>query len=120
MGTRESFEGKNVVSLAEIYKVLSQEWFIESINLGALVSNMSNKILMNSKIKKKLFHLLLVKELFTISLEEGREFKKIVSKRACEISQSKLPTDILFDFPSALIYLLNLFANGLSAMKPES
>lgn len=80
---------------------------------------MSNKILMNSKIKKKLFHLLLVRELFSISLKEGREFKKIVSKKACEISQSKLPTDILFEFPSALIYLLNMFAQGLSAIKPE-
>jgi hypothetical protein len=61
VGTRESFEGKNVVSLAEIHRVLSQEWFREGINLTALVSNMSNKILMNSKIKKKLFHLLLIR-----------------------------------------------------------
>lgn len=72
MGTRESFEGKNVVSLAEIYRVMSQSWFAQSINLPALISNMSNKILMNSKIKKKLFHLLLVRELFAIPLEDPR------------------------------------------------
>jgi hypothetical protein len=76
---------------------------------------MSNKILMNSKIKKKLFHLLLIRELFSIPLEDPREFKKIVSKRASEVSQSHLPTDALFDYPSALIYLLSLFADGLSA-----
>jgi hypothetical protein len=72
VGTRESFEGKNVVSLAEIYRVMSQPWFAATINLPALVSNMSNKILMNSKIKKKLFHLLLVKDLFAIPLDDPR------------------------------------------------
>lgn len=114
VGTRESFEGKNVVSLAEIHRVMSQGWFQEGINLTALLSNMSNKILMNSKIKKKLFHLLLIRDLFAIPLQDPREFKKLVSKKANEVSQSKLPDDPLFQFPSALIYLLSLFAQGLS------
>jgi len=61
---------------------MSQEWFNQGINMTALVSNMSNKILMNSKIKKKLFHLLLIKELFAIPLQDAREFKKQVSKKA--------------------------------------
>jgi hypothetical protein len=113
VGTRESFEGKNVVSLAEIHRVMSQEWFSDGINLAALVSSMSNKILMNSKIKKKLFHLLLIRELFTIPLQDPREFKKQVSKKANEVAESKLPDDPLFNFPSALIYLLHLFAEGL-------
>lgn len=65
---------------------------------------------MNSKIKKKLFHLLLIKELFTIPIEDAREFKKLVSKKASEVSESKLPDDHLFSFPSALIYLLHMFA----------
>jgi hypothetical protein len=115
VGTRESFEGKNVVSLAEIYRVMSQPWFASTINLPALISNMSNKILMNSKIKKKLFHLLLVRDLFAIPLDDPREFKKLVSRHANEVAQSRLPTDPLFDYPSALIYLLSLFADGLAA-----
>lgn len=82
VGTRESFEGKNVVSLAEIYRVMSQPWFATAINLPALLSNMSNKILMNSKIKKKLFHLLLVRGLFAIPLHDPRQFKKLVSRHA--------------------------------------
>jgi hypothetical protein len=92
---------------------MSQEWFSDGINLAALVSSMSNKILMNSKIKKKLFHLLLIRELFTIPLQDPREFKKQVSKKANEVSESKLPDDQLFNFPSALIYLLHIFAEGL-------
>jgi PIN domain nuclease of toxin-antitoxin system len=88
VGTREGFEGKNVVSLAEIHKVMSQEWFSKGINLAALVSSMSNKILMNSKIKKKLFHLLLIKELFTIPVDDAREFKKMVSKKSSLIRNS--------------------------------
>ena len=92
---------------------MSQQWFGEGINFPALVSNISNKILMNSKIKKKLFHLLLVRELFSIPLENAREFKKLVSRRANEVAQSHLPDDPLFAYPSALIYLLSLLAERL-------
>ncbi len=67
VGTRKSFEGKNVVSLTQIHKLMSQTWFKKYINIDVLISNMSNKILMNSKIKKKLFHLLLAKKLFEIT-----------------------------------------------------
>ena len=77
--------------------------------MGALSSNMSNKILMNSKIKKKLFHLLLIREIFNVPRTDQREFKKLVSKLANDVSNSKLPNDPLFDHPSALIYLLSLF-----------
>ena len=77
--------------------------------MGALSSNMSNKILMNSKIKKKLFHLLLIREIFNVPRTDQREFKKLVSKLANDVSHSKLPNDPLFDHPSALIYLLSLF-----------
>lgn len=75
-----------------------------------LMCSMSNKILMNSKIKKKLFHLLLIRELFTIPLHDAREFKKMVSKKANEVSESNLPNDELFSFPSGLIYLLHIFS----------
>lgn len=114
MGTRESFEGKNVVSLAEIHKVLNQQWFEDNINLQILISNMSNKILINSKIKKKLFHLLLIKDLFNVPKQEPKEFKKLVSKLANDVSHVKTQKDILFDYPSSLIYLLSLFAEGLA------
>jgi hypothetical protein len=70
---------------------------------------MSNKILMNSKIKKKLFHLLLIRDLLLLPRQDPREFKKMVSKLANDVAHSRLPNDPLFSFPSALIYLLSLF-----------
>jgi hypothetical protein len=110
-----------VVSLAEIYRVMSQPWFGGTINLPALVSNMSNKILMNSKIKKKLFHLLLVRDLFAIPRDDPREFKKLVSRHANDVALSTFSPDALFDCPSALIYLLSIFADGLAApLQPHS
>lgn len=68
---------------------------------------------MNSKIKKKLFHLLLIKELFGLPLLDCKDFKKMVSRKANEITSSKLPNHSLFQHPSALIYLLRLLAEGL-------
>lgn len=41
---------------------------------------------MNSKIKKKLFHLFIVKNLFQIYHEDLKEFKKKISKLANSIS----------------------------------
>jgi hypothetical protein len=119
VGTRESFESKNVVSLAEIHKLISQPWFADGINLTALVSNMSNKILMNSKIKKKLFHILLIKELFSLPACDCKTFKKIVSRKANEITASSMPPHPLFGHPSALIYLLRLLALGLDKSTHE-
>lgn len=34
----------------------------------------------------------------------------MVSKKANEVSDNKLPDDRLFNYPSALIYLLNIFS----------
>lgn len=48
-----------------------------NINLVALASNMSNKILMNSKIKKSFFHLLLIRELFFIPTWRPQRIQKI-------------------------------------------
>lgn len=64
---------------------------------------------MNSKIKKKLFHLLLIRDLLLVPRQDAREFKKMVSKIANDVPQSRLPNDPLFAYPSALIYLLSLF-----------
>lgn len=110
VGTRASFEGKNVVSLAEIHCVLRQGWFQESINLPALTATVSNKLLMNSKIKKKLFHLLLLPRLLALPRHDARLFKKSVSQAATQVATALLPPHPLFQHPSALIYLLSRFA----------
>lgn len=81
---------------------------------------MSNKILMNSKIKKKLFHLLLIRDLFQLPSQDCKDFKKMVSRRAGEITNSRLPTHSLLNHPSALIYLLRLFADGLGKANNET
>jgi hypothetical protein len=57
VGTRELFEGKNVVSLAVLHQLISQPWFTEAVDRDALLASVCSKILVNSKIKKKLFHL---------------------------------------------------------------
>lgn len=75
---------------------------------------------MNSKIKKKLFHLLLIKELFSLPHLDVKEFKKQVSRKANEITISQLPNHLLFSHPSALIYLLRLLAQGLEKANNET
>lgn len=66
VGSREEFEGKNVVSLSLIHRLMGAEWFRVSVDVRVVVSTICNKILMNSKIKKKLFHLYIVKNLFQV------------------------------------------------------
>jgi len=47
------------VSLDMIFNLTREPWFERNINKNQVLINISNKILMNSKIKKKLFHLLI-------------------------------------------------------------
>jgi hypothetical protein len=51
---------------------------------------------MNSKIKKKLFHLFVVKSLFVVFDEDLKEFKKRISKLASAISELTYIEDELF------------------------
>ncbi len=46
-----------------IFKLTREPWFERNINKNQVLINISNKILMNSKIKKKLFHLLIAQEI---------------------------------------------------------
>ena len=82
VGTRELFEGKNVVPLTLIHKLLNEEWFLNNVNKRALETNILNKILMNSKIKKKLFHLKVAKILLETVTPDSKFYKKHVSKKA--------------------------------------
>ena len=62
-----------------------------------LLANLSNKIMMNSKIKKKLFHLKVAKAIFSLPLMEAKEFKKTVSKEANNIAaECSTKSDELF------------------------
>ena len=86
VGTRQLFEGKNVVSLTLIYQLLSEKWFNENVNKELLAANISNKILLNSKIKKKLFHLKVTSVLLHTNVSEAKFYKKQVSKMANTIA----------------------------------
>ena len=57
VGSREFFETKNVVSLSVLHKLLSQGWFEQQVDRAALLRSVSNRLLVNSKIKRKIFHL---------------------------------------------------------------
>ena len=71
-----------MVSLGLIHQLISQSWFIKNVDRAVLLANLSNKIMMNSKIKKKLFHLRVAQAIFSLPLMEAKEFKKRVSKDA--------------------------------------
>lgn len=86
VGTREEFQGKNVVSLSLIFQLLSEEWFHRNVNKTLLEANISNKILMNSKIKKKLFHLKVAKILLHSEAHDAKVYKKNVSRGANKIA----------------------------------
>jgi hypothetical protein len=65
------------------------------------------------KIKKKLFHLLVIKELFGLPLKNGAEFRRMLSQKANEISLTEIAHDPLFDYPNSVQYLVSLFAECL-------
>lgn len=46
-----------MVSLSVLYGLISQKWFEENVDRDNMLKVVSNKILLNSKIKKKVFHL---------------------------------------------------------------
>lgn len=117
VGTREEFEGKNVVSLSLIHKLVSEEWFVSRINKTEMESNISNKILLNSKIKRKLFHLKATHILLNTVSPTPKLFKKQVSSRVNSIASSLFENHELFQSSSSIIYLLNLFLESLSSLQ---
>lgn len=75
-----------MVSLSLIFQLLSEEWFHRNVNKTLLEANISNKILMNSKIKKKLFHLKVAKILLHSEAHDAKVYKKNVSRGANKIA----------------------------------
>lgn len=80
MGCRSEVEGKNVVSLSSIYTLITQNWFMRNIKRQRALSHISNKILLNSKIKKKLFHLLIAHLILTDHFVDLKDFKRKISR----------------------------------------
>ena len=86
-----------MVSLGLIHQLITQSWFNKNVDRQVLLANLSNKIMMNSKIKKKLFHLKVAKAIFSLPLMEAKEFKKTVSKEANNIAaECSTKSDELF------------------------
>ncbi len=114
VGCRSEFEGKNVVSLGSMHLLITQGWFQRNISREAAVAHISNKIFINSKIKKKLFHVLIAHAILAHSALELTEFKRKISREANAIARRPLPHDELFTHPNAIIYLLHLFLKILA------
>ena len=109
VGGRSEVEGRNVVSLGTIYALISQGWFVRNVNRELALSHISNKILLNSKIKKKLFHLLMAGLILGSFFQDVKDFKRRVSREANAISEKCYPNEEVFAYPNAIIYLLHLF-----------
>jgi hypothetical protein len=109
VGCRSEVEGKNVVSLGSIFVLITQDWFVRNINRQSALSHISIKILLNSKIKKKLFHLLIVDLILNGHFADCKDFKRKISREANIISKKHYPNDEIFSYPNAIIYLLHLF-----------
>jgi hypothetical protein len=73
------------------------------------LAHISNKIFINSKIKKKLFHILIAHVILMTNHNDLKDFKRRVSKEANIIARKPLPQDDVFSHPNAIIYLLHLF-----------
>ena len=69
-----------MVSLSTIYTLITQDWFIRNIDKHKALSHISNKILLNSKIKKKLFHLLIVHLIINEMFIDLKDFRRKVSR----------------------------------------
>ena len=82
---------------------------MRNINKKGALAHISNKILINSKIKKKLFHILIAHLIFTSEYSDLKDFKHRVSKEANRIARRPVPQDDLFTHPNAIIYLLHVF-----------
>lgn len=75
VGTREYYETKNVVSLSVLFKLISQPWFKHNVDKTQLLRVVSNKLLVNSKIKKKAFHLKMAELILNSTYVDERDFK---------------------------------------------
>lgn len=69
--------------------------------------------MLNSKIKKKLFHLLIAHLILSTDFIDSKDFKRKVSKEANIISKKYQQNDDIFSYPNAIIYLLHLFRKTL-------
>ena len=82
---------------------------MRNIKRQRALSHISNKILLNSKIKKKLFHLLIAHLILTDHFVDLKDFKRKISRSANIISKKQYANDELFTYPNAIIYLLHRF-----------
>ena len=92
-----------------MHVLITQDWFVRNIGREAAIAHISNKIFINSKIKKKLFHVLIAHFILSSGHLELKDFRRRVSREANTIARRALPQDDLFSHPNAIIYLLHLF-----------
>lgn len=93
VGTRELFEGKNVVSLAVIYQLITQKWFVEGVDRSHLLGIVCSKILVNSKIKKKIFHLKVAEVIINSPFHNEKDFRHYVSKQIAALATTTIEYD---------------------------
>lgn len=90
VGTRELFEGKNVVSLAVIHQLITQKWFIKGVDRSHLLGIVCSKILVNSKIKKKIFHLKVAEMIINCAIHNEKDFRHYVSKQIATLATATI------------------------------
>ncbi len=73
--------------------LISQDWFRRNINKEMALAHISNKILLNSKIKKKLFHLLIAHLILTLTFLDVPDFKRKISREANIIAKKQYAND---------------------------
>ena len=118
VGTREFYETKNVVSLSVVYTLLSQPWFKTRVDRAALLRAVSNRLLVNSKVKRKAFHLKMAQVLLGEVFESERRFKDAISTGMARLSKAVFKTHDGLIFPNVTLFLMHLLAAVLGSRAP--
>jgi hypothetical protein len=102
-----------VVSLAVIHQLITQGWFLEGVDRNNLLAIVCSKILVNSKIKKKIFHLKVAEVIINSQIANEKEFRHYVSKQIAILATAKIENDEFLSFPNLTLYLFHLMARTL-------
>ena len=82
-----------MVSLAVIHQLITQRWFVEGVDRTHLLGIVCSKILVNSKIKKKIFHLKVAEVIINSHFYHEKDISHDVSKQIATLATSSIEYD---------------------------
>ena len=82
-----------MVSQAGIHQLITQKWFGEGVDRSHLVGIVCSKILVNSKIKKKIFHLKVAEVIINSHADNEKDFRHYVSKQIATLATASIEYD---------------------------